>query len=261
MRSECVSRSGAVLAMLIGIGFLFPVLCVAEPVGGVLQPARFRLPQIPAGGDGTGGALAEPPNFVPRKVELFEAHWQGLDVRLLNEELRRKLKFPKGLQGILVGEVTLNAAAAGILAGDVIVRVEDVPVATVEDFQLQTRLVKDRNQARLALLRKGKPEAGGAALMTQMTVVLRGEPDLGFAQVEGAPMILPGAERPHPYRGPCTNCHAVGRGFELTPDPDLITLPPPPITSDGAIRGMRPHEDRGPCEACHVIVRQDIRAN
>ncbi|MFN3076723.1 MAG: magnetosome magnetite formation protein MamP [Alphaproteobacteria bacterium] len=224
--------------------------------------AGMRTPQIPADTvhfgpppQGGAGATTEPPNYVPRTVQVFEAHWQGLDGRLLTGEIRRKLRFPDTLRGVLVGEVTLNAAASGVLAGDVIVMVENQPVATVEEFQRATRLVKDRREARLTVMRKRAADAAGGIALSQMTLVLRGEPDLGFAQVEGAPMILPGAERPHSYRGACTNCHAVGRGFELTPDPDLITLPPAPITADVATRGMRPHEDRGPCEACHVILR------
>ncbi|MBF0093075.1 MAG: PDZ domain-containing protein [Alphaproteobacteria bacterium] len=234
----------------VAVGAVLAGLC--PPVGRADSQLAFRAPQVQAGG---GAAQAEPPNYVPGKVQLFEAHWQGLDGRLMTEELRRKLQFPQGVQGILVGEVTLNAAAAGILAGDIIIKVDEGTVATIEDFQRQTRLVKDRQQARLTFLRKGKQaEAGGGVTLSQLTVVLRGSPDLGFAQVEGAPMIVPGAERPHPYRGPCTNCHPVGRGFELTPDPDLITLPPPPITAEKASGGMRPHEDKGPCEACHVIV-------
>ncbi|MEO5374202.1 MAG: PDZ domain-containing protein [Alphaproteobacteria bacterium] len=250
--------SAMVAAM--GVAIMCPAVGDAASPEPLVQLARYRQPQIPAGDGGAGGP-AEPPNYVPRMVQLFEAHWQGLDGRLMTEELRRKLKFPPGLQGILVGEVTLNAAAAGILAGDVIIRVEDAAVATIEEFQHQTRRVKDRPQAAVTLLRKGRADTGGGVAMSQLTVLLRGEPDLGFAQVEGAPMILPGAERPHPYRGACTNCHPIGRGFELTPDPDLITLPPPPITADAAARGMRPHEDHGPCEACHVIMRQDIRGN
>lgn len=242
---------GRVVVAVVVLGLLAPLVGRAEQLA-------YRLPQIPGA---TGSVQAEPPNYVPSKLQVFEAHWQGLDGRLMTEELRRKLQFPPGLQGVLVGEVTLNAAASGILAGDIITKVEEGTVATIEDFQRLTRQVKDRPQARLTFLRKGKPDANGAASMSQLTVVLRGDPDLGFAQVEAAPMILPGAERPHPYRGPCTNCHAVGRGFELTPDPDLITLPPPPITADKASGGMRPHEDRGPCEACHVIVRSEIRRN
>ncbi|KAF0114561.1 MAG: hypothetical protein FD149_1807 [Rhodospirillaceae bacterium] len=191
-----------------------------------------------------------PPNYVPRTVQVFEAHWQGLDGRALTGELRRKLRFPDTMRGILIGEVTLNAAASGLLAGDVIVDVAESSVVTIEEFQRATRRVQNQPQSSLTILRKGIDNA-----FTRLTFVLRAEPELGFAQVEGAPMILPGAERPHPYRGPCTDCHPIGRGFELQPDPDLITLQPPPLRADVAARGMRPHDDRGPCVACHGIVQ------
>jgi len=196
-----------------------------------------------------------PPNFVPETLQLYEAHWQGMDVRLLTSELRRKLRYPVGLAGILVGEVTLAAARAGLLGGDVIIAVEGQPVTELAGFQEATRVVANRTQASLTVLRKsGVIDPGGNRMaMIRLVVRLSAERELGFAQTEAAPMILPGDPRPHPYRGPCTQCHAIGKGFELAPDPDLITLPPAPISRDIVLKRLRPHEDRGPCEACHVI--------
>ena len=66
----------------------------------------------------------------------------------------------------------------------------------------------------------------------------------------------------------------IGKGFELTPDPDLVMLPAPTITQatvdEGTIKlqklhqmqlqqakvieGVPPHRDRGPCIACHLIL-------
>ena len=197
------------------------------------------------------------PNFIPATVDLYEAHWQGMDTRLLTAELRRKLRFPQGLQGILVGEVSLAAGRSGLLGGDVIIAVENQPVGTLEGFQEATRAVADRTQATLTVLRKSGPKDsnGVRTAMVQMTLVIAADRPLGFAQVEGAPMIKAGDPRPHPDRGPCTRCHSIGRGFELAPDPDLITLPPPALTRDTAAKGARPHEDRGPCQACHVITQ------
>ncbi len=194
-------------------------------------------------------------NFVPATVELYEAHWQGMDTRLLTAELRRKLRYPEGLEGVLVGEVSLAAGQSGLLGGDVIVGVEGRPVTTLESFQEATRAVADRTQATLQILRKtgAKETRGVRSSMLRLTLALSAERPLGFAQAEGAPMIKAGDPRPHPERGACTQCHSIGRGFELTPDPDLITLPPPVLARDVAARGARPHEDRGPCLACHVI--------
>ena len=188
-----------------------------------------------------------PANYIPRRLKVFEGHWQGLDARLLTVELARKLKFPPNLRGALLGEVTLNAANAGLLAGDVITKVEDVPIASIEDLQEASRMVMNRSEAHLTVIRKD-----GHAFRT-LILTLRADRGLGFVQVEGAPMIQPGDPRPHPYRGQCTDCHTVGTGFELAPDPDLISLPPPVISRKTADVGVSPHEDRGPCEACHVI--------
>lgn len=233
-------------------GFLLPG---AVP-GGVVAAA--------APGEGAPGGAIEgvvetvapkAPNFIPDSVQIYEAHWQGMDVRLLTAELRRKLRYPQQLEGILVGEVTMNAARSGLLGGDVIIAVEGQAVKTLEAFQEATRAVAASKQATLGVLRKTGPrnQPGNRATMIRLTLVLVDGRELGFAQVEGAPMIKPGDPRPHPDRGPCTQCHAVGTGFELTPDPDLITLPPPALSRETVVKGVRPHEDRGPCQACHIV--------
>lgn len=216
----------------------------------VAQP-RAQNPQAqPADADPTAEVA---PNFIPSEVQLYEAHWQGMDVKLLTEEIRRKLKYPRGLEGVLVGEVTLNAARAGLLGGDVIISIDEDRVTTLEQFQQGSRNVRNAPQVSLSVLRKTDRKEDGRFAMKRLVVVLRGNPDLGFAQVEAAPMILAGSPRPHPYRGACTKCHAVGEGFELAPDPDMITLPPPPLSREVVDKGAPPHEDRGPCEACHLI--------
>ena len=196
-----------------------------------------------------------PPNFLPSNIQISEAHWQGMDVTVLTAELRQKLRYPSGLLGLLVDEVTLNAARSGLMAGDVIVNVGNVPVTTLEEFQQASRMLRNMNKAELTSLRKGEMNERGRYSMRRVSVALIGDPDLGFAQLESAPMIVPGDGRPHPYRGACTNCHAIGVGFELTPDPDLITLPPPNLTHATVVKGISPHRDRGPCEACHLIVQ------
>ncbi len=227
-----------------------PVVAAFDGQGQALQAATAT----PV--DGAIEAVApKAANFIPSTVDLYEAHWQGMDTRLLTAELRRKLRFPQGLEGVLVGEVSLAAGRSGLLGGDVIVAVEGQPATTLEAFQEATRRVADKTQATISVLRKAGPSdrADNRATMVRMTFALSSERPLGFAQVEGAPMIKAGDPRPHPDRGPCTQCHSIGRGFELAPDPDLITLPPPVLTRDQVARGIRPHEDRGPCQACHVI--------
>ena len=220
------------------------------------QPASYPPEAAAPVGDAGVDAVAptgEPPNYVAPDIQLSEAHWQGMDTMRLTQELRQKLKLPRGLQGILVDEVTLNAARSGLLAGDVIIAVEDGPVTTLEEFQRQTKIVRNRSHALITVMRKSGKKEDRRYSMSRRTLVLRANGELGFAQMETAPMILPGAGRPHDQRGPCTSCHAIGRGFELAPDPDGITLPPPPLSMATIGKQPSPHRDRGSCEACHMI--------
>ncbi|MEE8392959.1 MAG: magnetosome magnetite formation protein MamP [Rhodospirillales bacterium] len=251
---------GAVLYGFFSDGFggraASPTLTVGPAAGVMAAPAPGQAVMVPVAQTIDNPDNADtPPNYLPVDIQLSEAHWQGMDVRILDSELRRKLKYPQGLLGVLIDETTLNAAKAGFLAGDIIISVNQVRVINLEEFQRSSRMVRGLNKAPLAVLRKSGGKENGRYTMNRLTLVLRGDPDLGFAQVEAAPMILPGDGRPHTYRGACTSCHTVGVGFELTPDPDLITLPPPPLSHATVVKGVNPHRARGPCEACHVIKR------
>ncbi|MEO5332451.1 MAG: PDZ domain-containing protein [Magnetococcus sp. YQC-5] len=184
---------------------------------------------------------AQPPaSYVAPKMKLSEGHWQGMDAMDLSVELKTKLRLPMTLEGVLLGETTLAAARSGLLAGDVLVAVERMPVGTLEALHQASRQVAHRSEVQLTAWRKGR----------WMHFVMRA-PDgvLGFAQMETAPMIRASDLRPHAYRGACTECHAIGTTGHITPDPDSILLPAPVIRA-GAVR---PHQDRGPCQACHAI--------
>ncbi|GAB6051955.1 hypothetical protein JCM17960_07750 [Magnetospira thiophila] len=237
-----------------------PPQAAAEPAQGGPQPWQRRTT---AGGAALQGDVrptqmvdaGQPtvPNYLPQNVLPYEVHWQGLDARQFTTELARKLQFPMWMEGLLVGEVTMNAAASGMLGGDVIVQLEDTPITNLVELHDQSRILEKKKSVKISVFRKRKKMVGNEYAMRRLTFVMHGNPTVGLAQLEGAPMIMPGDPRPHSYRGPCTDCHNIGSGFELTPDPDLITLPPPPILQDVALRKAQPHEDRGPCEACHVI--------
>ncbi len=267
-----VVLAGAALAVLYGLYIRTPN--PANAVAGVTPTAGGGVPWSPSGlppGAGNtqnefapavllpvaanAGVADVAPNYVGPGIQIYEAHWQGMDTKQFNEEIRRKLKYPRGFNGVLIGEVTMAAADSGLRAGDVIVLLEGVPVTTLEDFQRQTKTLRARRQAAVSVMRKGKQTQDGRFIMSRRTFVLRANDQLGFAQVETAPMIVAGDPPPHPYRGPCTRCHAIGEGFELVPDPDLINLPPPTIAAAVAAQGQPPHRDFGPCEACHVIVQ------
>lgn len=193
-------------------------------------------------------------NFVPEKVKLYEVHWQGMDTLALSPETIMKLKYPAGLRGVLVGEVTLNAARSGMLGGDVITAVEGRPITSLEDLVKQSKTVRNRSQAVISVMRKGKRKENGNFTVSKYKFMLHSRDGvLGFGQGEGAPQILPGDPSPHPYRGLCTTCHSIGSGFELAPDPDLIVLPPPIITTAQMQAKQMAHRERGACQACHQI--------
>jgi hypothetical protein len=176
-----------------------------------------------------------------KTIMLSEAHWQGMELLPLSTELKQKLKIPMNLSGVLVDEVTLNALLSGIRGGDVVLEVKERPVGSLEEFQMATMRIRNKKKAKVKVWRKGKI----------IKFKVRADNILGLAQVETAPMILAGAMRPHPYRGPCTNCHLIGDTETMMPDPDGIILPPPVISAGARM----PHRDRGPCKACHVIVQ------
>ncbi|MBF0422598.1 MAG: PDZ domain-containing protein [Magnetococcales bacterium] len=206
---------------------------------GMLRPDRSAYPatnpQAPA-------AMARVPEFIPANPQLAEAHWQGMEMIPLSQELKKKLQLPMNTQGVLIDEVTLQSATAGLLAGDILVAIGGRQVLTLEDVYRESRKAQNLDRVVLTISRKGQWH--NAELRA-----VAGE-NLGFVQTETAPMILPGDIKPHRYRGPCTMCHAIGVTGHLVPDPDGIILPPPPIK----VGAQRPHMDRGPCLACHKII-------
>ena len=120
----------------------------------------------------------------------------------LTSELRRKLRYPQGLEGLLIDEVTLNAARSGFLAGDIIVNVGNERIVTLEDILSSSMKVREMAQVPITVLRKIDKTVDSRFAMTSVTLVLRAEPVLGFAQVETAPQIFAGATRPIPNAAP-----------------------------------------------------------
>ncbi|MBF0448127.1 MAG: PDZ domain-containing protein [Magnetococcales bacterium] len=204
-----------------------------EAIPVALQPMPLGMGRV----ESKGGAFTDP------AIQLSEGHWQGMEALPLSAELKKKLKLPSRLKGLLIDEVTLYAATSGMRAGDVLIAVNSRPVLTLEDLVRETKRLQARQTASLTVYRNGDWKT--------FTLAVPEGDNLGFAQVETAPLILPGAMRPHPYRGPCTQCHAIGvLGKPRMPDPDGILLPPPPISANATM----PHQDRGPCQVCHKIV-------
>ena len=233
--------------LLLGVSLSFAAIPLLEAANGNTVATNPANDVINLAAPGSG-------NFIPSKMKLYEAHWQGMDVMKLTAELRQQLGYPRGMQGVIINEVTLNAALSGMLGGDIIVAIKDMPVTDLETFVHATRQVKNLRHAAVTVMRQGKErDRNGRYVMHRMVYIIRAQLELGFAQAEGAPMILPGDPRPHAYRGACTECHTIGDGTFTMPDPDLIILPPPPISTDQVQQGDRPHRDRGPCIACHEV--------
>ncbi len=205
------------------------------------QIARNLSPQTRNNSQFSGGLPSPAQQNAAGKV-LVEGHWLGMELIPITPELAREYKLPAGADGLLVDEVTLEAAESGLLAGDILQGINNYPVKTLEDFAQATRKVESLNQANLGVLRDGQPQV----------ITLRSSwYKLGVAQNEAAQPIQPSAISPHSDMGrPCTDCHIfMKNGGQLAIDAGDILPTPPPITSfDKA-----PHSDRGVCNVCHTI--------
>ncbi|WP_130470107.1 magnetosome magnetite formation protein MamP [Candidatus Magnetaquicoccus inordinatus] len=223
-------------------GLVASVQPVVDPVRGASPATAFAVPGLSPSSTEMPASQADTLKpFMNPKARLAEGHWKGLEALPLSVELKKKLRLPMELEGLLVDEVTLNAAAAGLLAGDVILAVNSQRIRTLEELKSATLRIQLAKSATITVYRAGKVQ----------NFLLVAKNSLGQAQVETAPMILPGEIMPHPYRGPCTQCHAIGTTGHIVPDPDGIVLPPPAIRAGTPA----PHKDRGPCQACHQIIQ------
>jgi len=177
--------------------------------------------------------------------EFIEGHWLGLEVIPLTAELATEYQIPKGETGVLVDEVTLEAAESGILAGDMVQSIAGLPTPDLKTFfqATQRERVQEEKLAQVGISRRGK----------KMTFVMtaRNANMLGFAQMEAAQPIQPSALRPHRYMGSCTNCHVFMKtGGQLATDAGDILPNPPAITANA----KAPHRKRGQCANCHAIM-------
>ena len=188
-------------------------------------------------------ALPSPREQNAAGKEFIEGHWLGLEVITLTPELAKEYRAQKGETGVLVDEITLEAAESGVLAGDLVQSVGGHPTPDLKAFFLATQRVRDQGQTRVGISRRGG----------KMTFVIeaRNAKELGFAQMEAAQPIRPGSISPHRSRGrPCTDCHVIMRtGGQLPTDAGDILPTPPPIATDA----KAPHGYRGRCSVCHVV--------
>jgi ferredoxin len=218
--------------------------CGSFPAG-LMNPAALQA----AAATPAARTLLSPREQNAAGKEFIEGHWLGLEVIPLAPELATEYQIPKGETGVLVDEITLEAAESGILAGDMVQSIDGRPTSDLRAFFLATQNVQEKKQAAVAVSRRGD----------KMTFVIesRNTKVLGFAQMEAAQPIQPGAISPHRSRGrACTACHIIMRtGGQLPTDAGDILPNPPPITRDA----KAPHRYRGQCSSCHVIIRQGWR--
>ncbi len=175
----------------------------------------------------------------------IEAHWIGLEVGPITAAVAKANNIPPDVAGVLVDEVTLVSADAGLLAGDVITAINGTHISDLKSFKNATRQVAQVNQAEVTIYRRG-----GYKKINVST------PDeLGIAQVEGAPMILATERAPHGYYGPCDKCHSIAPGTanlnQMARDLGDVLATTAPNIKKGT---PPPHRPRGTCSKCHVLL-------
>jgi len=184
------------------------------------------------------------PIAVPDKV-LQEGHWIGLEVIPLTPAIARANSIPPDVVGVLIDEVTLLSAEAGLLAGDVITAVNDKKVTDLKSFWQATKNVGQSNRANVSVYSGGKNK----------NIVVFSTEALGIAQMEAAPMILATDKSPHGRYGPCDQCHTISKtplnAGQLAKDQgDVLTKVAPTIRKGT----LPPHRKRGTCTLCHVVL-------
>lgn len=209
-----------------------------KPQRGV-YPAR-RAPSVKQQTTNVKSSLQTPSNAVssPSRKILMEGHWLGMEVGPITSEFAKEIGIPPNVKGVLVDEVTLLSAEQGLLAGDVVVSVAGQNTEDLYQFLEASKKVKSSKKAVLTVFRQGR----------YLNVPIKSNSELGFAQMEAAPMIRPTDTSPHRYYGPCTNCHNIGNTGQLAIDlGDTIRRPLPAVRNDLPA----PHRDRGACVICH----------
>lgn len=189
------------------------------------------------------GRLPSPREQGAAKKILWEGHWLGMETMDLVPELATEYKIPPGTKGVLVDEVSLEAAESWLLAGDMIQSIDGFATPDLQAFSEATRRVKNKNSAVMVVCRQGR----------FLNLTISSERSLGFSQNEAASPIPPGSLSPHRTRSkPCTACHIImTNGGQLATDAGDILPNPPPIR-DGAVPI---HGNRGKCKNCHIIIQ------
>ena len=117
----------------------------------------------PAGGN-IGIGFAIPTNMAMASVEQILEYGEvkrgqlGIMIQNLTPELRESFDLDDKIKGILVAQVNedSSAEAAGLLTGDIIVKVDDKPVTTSSQLRNEIGLRRKGDEVTLEILRDGK---------------------------------------------------------------------------------------------------------
>ncbi len=126
-----------------------------EPQGAVLQAQAVALGQQPL-----GPPTVQPPGLTGAltggEVGAGEVEALGMEVEELSPTAALAFGIPQGVRGLFVAESATQAAAAGLLAGDVIQAVNGQRVETIVDFIKVMNKASLRNGVYLDVYRQGQ---------------------------------------------------------------------------------------------------------
>lgn len=146
-----------------------PRLVAATPVGTkleltIVRDGKQKTVEASIGEMPTNVASAEPEAAQPGGGKAANA--LGMELLPLDPQLRKELKVPKDLNGVVVGQVASGSPAGdlGIQPGDVIVSVDQKPVTAPENAAAQLKEAAALGNVLLLLNRHGRSEFVGLSI-------------------------------------------------------------------------------------------------
>lgn len=119
----------------------------------VIRDGRTKRMTVEIGEQESGEVAAD-----REEPEAVSPLFTGVSLEVVEDFHRRRFELPRGMEGIMVTEVepASNAAESGLAAGDVIIEINRMKVASIEDFH--SILKKSRKDKVLLLVyRPGRP--------------------------------------------------------------------------------------------------------
>ncbi len=163
-----------------------------------LRPLAFTRPQ-PINPLAVKPLAIKPQSVVPKK-QPTEAAWLGMEVVPITKLTATQYKLPSNIRGLVLAETEAQAATAGLMAGDVLISVNGIPVGDMNAFLQATEQGKAPGGP-VSILREGKvmsavigqsgqaaapqPVRGGGAQPAAGAQVWRGPSRFGPAMGQG----------------------------------------------------------------------------